>query len=203
MCFFLLFYFENANSSEGLWSSGGFCKLSKAKLRIDWAALSWLVIRQLVESDLSGCQSGVILRELISLAFCLGGPVLNERELFCPLSLSFKTFHSRFSLVMFQPLSKHYFCILWFQSQPLRVCIWATFKKKKERLFWLKLPHWKTFALISFILKQTSKQVPNFRAKRWRAPSVSPSQLACLTDICISIAAELHETGEPSSEDSR
>lgn len=66
---------------------------------------------------MSACQSGAILRGLISLALCLGGPGLNEWDF--SLSLSFPsclTFPARvvqhdvspscFALKMFQSLSK-------------------------------------------------------------------------------------------------
>ena len=49
-------------------------------LRLDQPALIRTVIRELVESDLSACQGGAILRELISLAFRRGGPASNEWE---------------------------------------------------------------------------------------------------------------------------
>lgn len=50
-----------------------------AKLRLVWATLSRLAIRASVESQLSACQSRSLLRELISLAFRLGGPAFSEQ----------------------------------------------------------------------------------------------------------------------------
>lgn len=50
-----------------------------AKLTLVWATLSRLVIGASVESQLSPRQSGALLRELISLAFRLGGPAFNEQ----------------------------------------------------------------------------------------------------------------------------